>query len=142
MKRAIEKAREVLKEGNDIPVGCVIVCENKTISKTHNLREKLDDITAHAEILAIQHAQKKLGTSRLNNCKMYVTLEPCPMCAWAIIQSGINTLYFGSYNTQYGAMGSVLDLPQIAKSKIKVYGGIEEEQCNKILEEFWSGIRK
>ena len=142
MKRAIEKAREVLNEGTDIPVGCVIVCENKIISATHNLREKSDDITAHAEILAIQQAQKILGTSRLNNCEMYVTLEPCPMCGWAIIQSGIKTLYFGSYNTQYGAMGSVLDLPEIANSKIKIYGGIEEEKCNKILERFWKIVRK
>ena len=73
---------------------------------------------------------------------MYVTLEPCPMCAWAIIQSGIKSLYFGSYNKQYGAMGSVLDLPKLANSKINVFGGIEEEICDKILEEFWKKIRR
>ena len=73
---------------------------------------------------------------------MYVTLEPCPMCAWAIIQSGIKTLYFGSYNTQYGSMGTVLNLPKLANSKIKIYGGIEEEKCNIIIEKFFKGLRK
>jgi len=141
MIRAIEEAEKVLKNGKDIPVGCVIVCDNKIIASAHNLREENNDITAHAEILAIKEAQEKLGTSRLTDCEMFVTLEPCPMCAWAIIQSGIKTLYFGSYNIQYGAMGSVLDLPQIANSKIKVCGGIEEEKCNKILEEFWEKAR-
>ena len=133
---------ETYKCTNDIPVGCVIKQGNEIIVSAHNLREESNDITAHAEIIAIQEAQKKLGTSRLNKCEMYVTLEPCPMCAWAIIQSGIKALYFGSYNTQYGAMGSVLDLPKLANSKIKIYGGIEEEKCNKILEEFWRKIRK
>lgn len=141
MIRAIEEAEKELIRGKDIPVGCVIVCDNKVIASTHNLREENNDVTAHAEILAIQNAQKKLGISRLTECEMYVTLEPCPMCAWAIIQSGIKTLYFGSYNTQYGAMGSVLDLQKLANSKIKIYGGIEEEKCNKILEEFWNGVR-
>lgn len=141
MIRATEEAEKVLKNGKDIPVGCVIIYDNKIIASTHNLREEQDDVTAHAEILAIKEAQKKLGTSRLTNCEMYVTLEPCPMCAWAIIQSGIKTLYFGSYNTQYGAMGSVLDLAKLANSKIKIYGGIDEEKCNIILEEFWEKIR-
>ncbi len=126
----------------DVPVGCVIKLDGKIISATHNSREQNNDVTAHAEIIAIKEAQKKLNTSRLTNCEMYVTLEPCPMCAWAIIQSGISTLYFGSYNTQYGAITSVLKLPKLANSKIKVYGGIEEEQCNTILEEFWSKVRK
>ena len=138
MLNAIKESRMC---GKDVPVGCVIKLDGKIIASTHNMREKNDDITAHAEILAIKKAQKILGTSRLTDCEMYVTLEPCPMCAWAIIQSGIKTLYFGSYNTQYGAMGSTLDLPKLARTKIKIYGGIEEEQCNKILEEFWNKVR-
>ena len=142
MKNAIEEAKKALKFSKDIPIGCVIKCDNKIIASAHNLREENDDITAHAEILAIQKAQKKLKTSRLNNCELYVTLEPCPMCAWAIIQSGIKTIYFGSYNIQYGALESVLNLPKLANSKIKVYGGIEEETCDKILKEFWNRIRK
>ena len=127
---------------NDVPIGCIIKCNGHIIASAHNLREENNDITAHAELLAIKEAQKELNTSRLNDCEMYVTLEPCPMCGWAIIQSGIKTLYFGSYNTQYGAMGTVLDLPKLANSKIKVYGGIEEEQCNNILENFFKRIRK
>ena len=127
--------------GNDVPVGCIIKLNGTIIASTHNMRERNNDVMAHAEILAINEAQKKLNTSRLNDCEMYVTLEPCPMCAWAIIQAGIKTLYFGSYNKQYGSMGSVLDLPKLANSKIKVYGGIEEKECNKILDEFWESVR-
>ena len=138
MQHAINEALSVI---NDIPVGCVIKRDGVIISATHNLREQINDVTAHAEILAIKDAQIKLNTSRLFDCEMFVTLEPCPMCAWAIIQSGIKALYFGSYNTQYGGMGSVVNLQKIANSKIKVYGGIEEEKCNKILEEFWNKIR-
>ena len=138
MKNAIKEAKKCKK---DIPVGCVVKLYNEIIASAHNLREEWNDITAHAELLAIKDAQKKLGTSRLNNCDMFVTLEPCPMCAWAIIQSGIKNLYFGSYNTQYGAMESILNLPQLAKSKIKVYGGIEEETCNKLLSDFFKEIR-
>ena len=126
---------------NDVPIGCVIRLNGEIIASAHNLREENNDITAHAEMLAIQQAQKILNTSRLNECEMFVTLEPCPMCAWAIIQSGIKTLYFGSYNTQYGAMSSVIDLPKLANSKIKVYGGIEENLCNNILDEFWKKVR-
>ena len=138
MKDAIKKAKECKV---DVPIGCVIKRDGEIIASAHNMREELNDVTAHAEILAIKEAQQKLGTSRLNDCEMYVTLEPCPMCSWAIIQSGIKALYFGSYNTQYGAIESVIHLPQLANSKIKVYGGIEEEECNKILDEFFKGIR-
>ena len=139
MKNAIKKAKECKK---DIPVGCLIKYKGEIIASAHNEREEKEDVTAHAEILAIQAAQQKLGTSRLTECEMYVTLEPCPMCAWAIIQAGVKTLYFGSYNTQYGAIESVLHLPQLANSKLKVYGGIEEDKCNKILDEFFKGIRR
>lgn len=138
MKSAIEEA---LKCNIDVPVGCVIKKDGEVISSAHNRRELDDDVTAHAEILAIKDAQKALNTSRLTDCEMYVTLEPCPMCAWAILQSGIKTLYFGSYNPQYGAVESKLNLKEIAKSKIKVYGGIEEEECDKILRDFFEKIR-
>ncbi len=138
MKSAIEEA---LKCKIDVPVGCVIKKDGEVISSAHNRRELDEDVTAHAEILAIKDAQKVLGTSRLTDCEMYVTLEPCPMCAWAILQSGIKTLYFGSYNPQYGAIESKLNLKEIAKSKIKVYGGIEEEECDKILRDFFEKIR-
>lgn len=139
MLKAIEEA---LKCTVDVPVGCVIKKDGKIVSCAYNRREVDNDVTAHAEILAIKAAQKVLNTSRLNECEMYVTLEPCPMCAWAILQAGIKTVYFGSYNLQYGAMGSVLNLPQLAHSKIKIYGGIEEERCDRILKEFFEKIRR
>lgn len=121
----------------DVPIGCVIKKGEQIIAAAHNRRELDNDITAHAEMLAIKEAQQKLNTSRLKDCEMYVTLEPCPMCGWAIIQSGIKALYFGSYNNQYGAF-SVIHLPH---KNLKIYGGIEEKICDKILEDFFKELR-
>lgn len=137
MQNAIREAKKCTK---DVPIGCVIKKDGQIIASTHNRRELDEDVTAHAEILAIQEAQKLLETSRLKGCELYVTLEPCPMCAWAISMSGISTVYFGSYNQQYGAMGSKVHLP--LNPNLKIYGGIEEEKCNKILEEFFENIRE
>ena len=139
MNNAIEQAR-LCKI--DVPVGCVIKKDGIIIAFAHNMREEKQDITAHAEILAIKQAQKRLSTSRLKGCKLYVTLEPCPMCTWAILQSGIDTVYFGSYNSQYGAMLSNTELVELSHSKIKIYGGIEEETCDKMLNEFFEKIRQ
>ena len=136
MQNAILEAKKCTK---DVPIGCVIKKEGKIIASTHNRRELDNDVTAHAEILAIKESQKVLGTSRLKGCEMYVTLEPCPMCAWAISLSGISTVYFGSYNQQYGALGTAVHLP--LNPNLKIYGGIEEVECNKILEEFFEKIR-
>ena len=136
MQNAIIEAKKCVK---DVPIGCVIKKDGQIIASAHNRRELDDDVTAHAEILAIKDAQKNLGTSRLKGCELYVTLEPCPMCAWAISMSGISTVYFGSYNQQYGAMESAVKLP--LNPTLKIYGGIEEETCNKILEEFFESIR-
>ena len=98
-------------------------------------------MTSHAEISAIRKAERVLNNWRLDDCEMYVTLEPCPMCAWAILQSRIKTLYFGSFDKNYGAFGSAMDLRKYTNSKLKVYGGIKEEECDKILEEFFKKIR-
>ena len=138
MNNAIEQAK-LCKI--DVPVGCVIKKDGTIIAFAHNMREEKQDITAHAEILAIKQAQKRLSTSRLKGCELYVTLEPCPMCTWAILQSGMDTVYFGSYNSQYGAMLSNTQLVELSHSKIKIYGGIEEETCDKILSEFFEKIR-
>ena len=138
MNNAIEQAR-LCKI--DVPVGCVIKKDGTIIAFAHNMREEKQDITAHAEILAIKQAQKRLSTSRLKVCELYVTLEPCPMCTWAILQSGMDTVYFGSYNSQYGAMLSNTQLVELSHSKIKIYGGIEEKTCDKILSEFFEKIR-
>lgn len=139
MKRAIEQAK--LANG-EIPVGAVIIKNDEIISSAFNQKEKSKDVTAHAEILAIKQAAQKLGRWRLSDCEMYVTLEPCPMCAWAIINSQIKTVYFGSYDTNYGALGSKIDLRKISGSKLNVYGGIMEDECNKILKDYFENIRK
>ena len=139
MQNAIEQA---LKCTIDVPVGCVIKKDGKVIAEAHNRREIDNDVTAHAEILAIREAQKVLNTSRLIDCEMYVTLEPCPMCAWAIVMSGIKTLYLGAYNPDYGIFVSNPQcLPPKRISSLKIYGGIEEEKCGKILEDFFKNIR-
>ena len=136
MRDAIKQA---LLCNNDVPIGCVIKKGGQIVAFAHNRRELEDDVTAHAELLAIKDAQRVLGTSRLNGCELYVTLEPCPMCAWAISMSGISTVYFGAYNLQYGALESTVHLP--LNPNLKIYGGIMEEDCNKILEEFFARIR-
>lgn len=139
MKRAIDEA---LNSGEDIPVGAVIVKNGEIISCAHNEKEKTNDITAHAEIVAIKKAERILKNWRLDDCEMYVTFEPCPMCAWAIIQSRIKTVYFGSYDNQYGALGSKLNLSELSNSKLIVYGGILEKKCDNILKEYFERMRK
>lgn len=138
--RAIKEAKQT--SSKDVPVGCAILKDGHIIAASHNQKEELNDVTGHAEIIALRDAQKKLGTWRLKDCVMYVTLEPCPMCAWAIISAGIDVLYFGSYNTQCGALGTVLDLRKTASSKLEAYGGIEEAKCDKILNNFFDKLRK
>ena len=133
---AIEQAK---KCEIDVPIGCVIKKEGQIIAQTHNRRELDNDVTAHAEMLAIREAQKKLNTSRLQDCEIYVTLEPCPMCSWAIIQSGIKTVYFGSYNPQYGGL---ISNPLKGAENLKIYGGVEEEICDKMLEKFFNSLRR
>lgn len=130
MSKAIEIAQTAVGE---ITVGAVLVKNGEILAQAHNMKEKTNDVTAHAEILVIKEAQKKLGSWRLDDCDIYVTLEPCPMCAWAIINSRIKNVYFGSYDTNYGALGSKIDLRKIANSKLNVFGGIMEEECDKIL---------
>lgn len=142
MQNFMQEAINVAKEsGADVPVGALIIKDGKILASACNEREKTNDISAHAEILAIRRAESALNNWRLDDCELYVTLEPCPMCAWAILQSRIKTVYFGSYDTQYGALGSVLDLRKLANSNLKVYGGILEEECNNVLECFWQARR-
>lgn len=138
MKLAIEEAK---KTSSDIPVGAVVVQNDKIIAIAHNEREKDNDISSHAEILAIRQAEKVLNNWRLDGCELYVTLEPCPMCGWAILQSRIKSVYFGSYDTNYGAFTSKIDLRHISTSKPNVYGGIMEEECDELLTSFFKKIR-
>lgn len=138
MRRAIDLAK---KANGEIPVGAIIVKDGEILAETFNQKEVLNDVTAHAEILAIREAEKKLGRWRLDDCEMYVTLEPCPMCAWAIINSRIKTVYFGAYDHNYGALGSAIDLRKLANPKLKVYGGIMEKECTEVLDEFFDKMR-
>lgn len=142
MNKFLEEAINLAKEASkDVPVGAVIVKDGKIIASAHNEREQSNDISAHAEILAIKRASESLDNWRLDDCELYVTLEPCPMCAWAILQSRIKAVYFGSYDLQYGAFGSVIDLKKIAKSNLKVYSGIMEKECDNIIKSFWQRKR-
>ena len=139
MQTAIDLANQ---SGADVPVGALITKNGEIIASAFNEKEKNNDVTAHAEILAIKKAAEKLGNWRLDDCELYVTLEPCPMCAWAILQSRIKTVYFGSYDRQYGALGSVFDLRTQANSSLKVYSGILEKECDNIIDIFWRNKRK
>ena len=134
MQIAIKAAQ---KSCNDVPVGAIIIKDGQIISKACNKKEKTNDISAHAEILALKKAAKILNNWRLEGCIMYVTLEPCPMCAAAIINSRISEVYFGANDTLYGALGSAIDLRKLFNSKLKVKGGILEKECEDLLKNFW-----
>ena len=139
MKRAIEIAKQAAGE---IPVGAIIVKDGEVVAAACNKKEVQKDVTSHAEILALREAAQKLNRWRLEDCEMYVTLEPCPMCAWAILQSRIKRVYFGAYDLNYGALGSAIDLRKLANSSMQVYGGIQEEECTQLLNEYFEKIRK
>lgn len=132
MKQALEIAS---KSGCDIPVGAVVVRNNEVLACECNRKEELNDPTAHAEILAIRKAAKKLKNWRLDDCEMYVTLEPCPMCAFAISQCRIKNVYFGAYDSLYGACSSVYNFD------IKAKGSIMEKESRELLEEYFERIR-
>ena len=143
MKEALKEAQKAY-EKLEIPVGAVIVKDNKIIARAHNLKETKKDTTNHAEILAIQKASKKLEAWRLNDCEMYVTLEPCSMCAGAIINSRIKKIYIGALDEKTGAAGSVLNLFEDYKfnHKVEVEKGILKEKCENILKSFFKELRK
>ena len=138
MNLIIEKAR---KEKADIPVCALVSKDNEIISIQTNKKEQNNDITAHAEILAIKEASKKLNNWRLDDCDIYVTLEPCPMCGWAIVSSRFKNLYFGSYDYKYGAFSTGLNLKKFANSPLNIEGGKMEEACDKILKDYFESLR-
>ena len=137
MAAAIEEAKIAALEG-DIPVGAAIVMNNKILAKAHNRRNIENNALLHAEIMAIDKACKILGSRLLTDCDLYVTLEPCPMCTGAIIQSGIRRLYFGAYDPKAGCAGSVTDLFTLPFNSIpEYYGGIMEDACASLLIDFF-----
>ena len=134
--------KESKKSGRDVPVGAVGGKNGDVIATAHNERELDNDVTSHAEILAIRKAEQVLGNWRLDDCDLYVTLEPCPMCGWAILQSRIKNVYFGSYDTNYGAFFSKVDLRKFSTFTPNVYGGIMEKECDELLNSFFTDLRK
>ncbi len=142
MKIAIEEAIKGKNKG-EIPVGAVIVKNGEVISKAHNLKETLKLPTAHAEILAIEEACKKIGNWRLTGAEMYVTLEPCAMCASAIAQSRISKIYIGTFNKDMGACGSILNL--LDYNMLNSFVDVKwcyDKKCSEILTEFFTERRR
>ena len=143
MKEALKEAKKAYKK-EEIPVGAVIVKNGEIIARGHNLKELKHDTTKHAEIIAIQKASKKLEAWRLEDCKLYVTLEPCTMCAGAIINSRIKEVIIGTSDPKTGACGSVLNLFEDYKfnHKVDYKIGVMQEESEKILKDFFKDLRK
>lgn len=143
MKEALKEASKAYKE-DEIPVGCVIVKDGKIIARAHNRKVNKNNTLYHAELIAIDKASKKLDSWRLTGCEMYVTLEPCPMCAGALINSRMSKLYIGTKDPKAGACGSVLNLLSDYKfnHKVEVEHGVLQKECEKILKEFFKELRE
>ncbi len=142
MKKAIALAREAAEEG-EVPVGCVIVRDGEVIATGRNRREKGKNALYHAELEAIDNACKALGGWRLPRCEMYVTLEPCPMCAGAIINSRIEKVYFGAYDKKAGSVRSLINLFDLPYNhRPETEGGVLEEECAALLSDFFRTLRQ
>ena len=138
----MKEAKKAYKE-DEVPVGAVIVKDGKIIARAHNLREKKQSATAHAEILAIEKASKKLDSWRLIDCDMYVTLEPCTMCMGAIITSRIKNIYIGALDPKTGACGSFVDLSTLKYNHtVNISKGILQEECEYIIKDFFKNLRR
>ena len=138
MRRALELAKEAQLAG-EVPVGAVVACGGTIISQGRNEREQSGDPTAHAEVLALRRAAEALGRRRLEGCVLYVTLEPCPMCAGTAIMAGISEIVYGAYDLRCGCAGSVYDLPEdsVFGKVIPCTGGVLEEECREVLDAFF-----
>ena len=142
MKEALKEAKKAY-EKLEVPVGAVIVKDGEVIARAHNLREKKQSATAHAEILAIEKASKKLNSWRLIDCDMYVTLEPCTMCMGAIISSRIKNLYIGALDPKTGACGSFVDLGTLKYNHtVNIFKGILADKSEYIIKKFFKELRK
>jgi len=143
MKEALREAKKAYKK-LEVPVGVVIVKNGKIIAKAYNQKEEKNSPIKHAEILAIEKACKKLGNWRLNDCEMYVTLEPCPMCAGAIVNARFKKIYIGAMQQKTGACGSKINIIEQYKTEVKVEVefNILQEECLNILQDFFKELRK
>jgi tRNA(adenine34) deaminase len=142
MQEALREA-EIAYSHQEVPIGAVIVCQNKIIARTYNRKEELQDPTAHAEILALQEAARYLGSWHLEEIDLYVTLEPCPMCAYAMLQARIKRLIFGTPDPKAGAAGSIINIVQDKRfnHQIEVVSGVLEQECSLILQKFFQERR-
>lgn len=143
MKEALKEAQKAYKK-LEVPVGAIIVKDGRIVARAHNLKETKNDTIKHAEILAIEKASKKLSNWRLIDCEMYVTLEPCPMCAGAIVNSRIKKVNIGAMDEKTGACGSKLNLLQDFNfdTKVDMESGILENECRELLQKFFVALRK
>ena len=143
MALALEHARAAAARG-EIPVGAVIVKDGKLLSAAGNEREALHDVSAHAELLALRRAGEKTGRWTLTGCTLYVTLEPCPMCAGAIVQARPDAVVFGAFDPQMGAMGSVyaMNYDRRIGGSIPATGGVMQEECTALLQDFFTDRRR
>ena len=143
MKEAIKQAKKAAVIG-DVPIGCVIVEDDKIIARAYNQRNKKKTTLAHAELLAIQKASKKVNDWRLEDCTMYITLEPCQMCAGAIVQARIPKVVIGAMNPKAGCAGSILNLFTMKQfnHQVQTTYGVCEAECSQILKQFFAGLRK
>jgi tRNA(adenine34) deaminase len=142
MLMALNEAKKAAALG-EIPVGAVIVKNGEVVAAAHNTRETEQNALAHAEINAINAACKALSSWRLDNCEIYVTMEPCPMCAGAIINARIPTVVFGCYDLKMGSFDSVVNLAALNYDfKPEIYGGIMEKECTAVVKDFFKDLRK
>jgi len=141
MRLALKEAKKAYKRG-ETPIGAVIVYNDEVIAKAYNLRESKQSVLAHAETLVIEKACKKLGSWRLEDCDIYITLEPCVMCSGAIIQARIKNVYYGAKNKRYGCHESAINLFDVEfNHKVNVVGGILEEECSLLISSFFKELR-
>lgn len=142
MREALKEAKKAYKK-EEIPVGAIIVKDGVIIARGHNLKEKKNSSIAHAEILAIEKANKKLKAWRLENCEMYITLEPCMMCMGAIINSRIKKIYIGTMDPKTGSCESVIDIKDYKFNHVvEIETGILKDECEYILKDFFKMLRK
>lgn len=143
MKEALAEAKKAAAAG-EVPVGAVIVKDGEIIGRGHNETETAKDPTAHAEMIAIRQAAKNLGGWRLTGCTMYVTTEPCSMCAGAIVWSRISRLFIGTMDSKSGACGSVFNIPQESRLNhfVEIETGLMQEECSSLMKSFFKELRK
>ncbi len=142
MSEAIKNAKLALNE-NEVPIGCVIVCEGKIIASGYNLRTTMKNSLYHAEIIAINEACRRIGDWRLEGCTMFVTVEPCPMCAGAIVQARMERCVFGTRNKKAGCGGSILNILEepCFNHQVEVVEGVLADECKELMQSFFRGMR-